>query len=76
MILSSYFIFDTIKIGANISNASGVIKFNQYGLSVSLIKYLFDSFYISFDYDKKIKDITGGDIYNNTYSFLRLGYEF
>ena len=76
LILNSFFIFDTAKIGANISNASGIIEFNQYGLSVSLIKYLFDSFYISFDHDRKIKDVSGGDTYNNSYSFLRLGYEF
>ena len=76
LILNSYFIFDTIKMGANFSNASGVIEFKQYGLSLSLIKYIFDNFYMSFDYDQKVKDVTGGDSYNNSYSFLRLGYEF
>ena len=41
-----------------------------------LVKYILDDFYISFDYDQKVKDITGGDLYNNSYSFLRLGYQF
>ena len=76
LILNSYFIFDTIKMGANFSSASGVIEFKQYGFSLSLIKYFFDDFYLSFDYDRKLKDVTDGDSYNNSYSFLRLGYEF
>ena len=76
LILNSYFVFDTIKLGANYSNASGVVEFSQYGLSLSLVKYILDDFYISFDYDQKVKDIIGGDLYNNSYSFLRLGYEF
>ena len=49
-------------------------KVNQYGISLSLVKYLFDDFYISFDHDQKIKSISGGDEFNNSYSFLRLGY--
>ena len=76
LILNSYFIFDTIKMGASFSNATGVIEFKQYGISLSLIKYILDDFYLSFDYDRKLKDIDGGDLYNNSYSFLRLGYEF
>tara|TARA_B100002051_G_C16736733_1_gene641686 strand:- start:67 stop:3204 length:3138 start_codon:yes stop_codon:yes gene_type:complete len=76
LILNSYLIFDTIKLGANLSNASGVVEFQQYGVSMSLIKYIFENFYMSFDYDRKFKDIDGGDVYDNSYSFLRLGYEF
>ena len=59
------------------SIGSGVIAFNQYGFSFSVIKNLMDDFYISFDHEYKIKDISdGGDTYNNSYSFLRLGYQF
>ena len=76
LLLKSYIIFDTIKISSHISKASGVIDFNQYGVSLSLIKYLFDDFYVSFDHDQKIKSVSGGDKFNNSYSFLRLGYEF
>jgi len=35
-----------------------------------------DDFYISFDHEKKIKDIDDEDMYDNSYSFLRLGYQF
>lgn len=76
IILKTYLIFDTIKLGANLSGASGAIDFNQYGLSLSVIKNLMDDFYISFDHEYKIKDVSGGDTYNNSYSFLRLGYQF
>ena len=76
VILNSYLIFDIIKLGANFTNASGVVRFGQFGLSLSLIKYLSDDFFVSFDYDRKIKKITDGDTYNNSYSFLRLGYDF
>ena len=76
VVFNSYFIFDIIKLGANFTNASGVVKFDQFGLSMSLVKYLFDDFFLTFDYDRKLKKIAGGDTYNNSYSFLRLGYEF
>jgi len=35
-----------------------------------------DDFYISFDHEYKVKDVLDGDTYNNSYSFLRLGYQF
>ena len=58
------------------SDAQGVVNFEQYGLSLSIFKNLMDSFYISFDYENKLKNILGGDKYNNSYSFLRFGYQF
>ncbi|MAX09936.1 MAG: hypothetical protein CMG13_03610 [Candidatus Marinimicrobia bacterium] len=74
--LKTYLIFDTVKLGAHLSDAQGVVNFEQYGLSLSIIKNLMDNFYISFDYENKLKNIVGGDKYNNSYSFLRLGYQF
>ena len=35
-----------------------------------------NAFYISFDYENKLKNILDGANYNNSYSFLRLGYKF
>ena len=75
-ILKSYLVFDQIKVGGHFSTASGVIDFDQYGFSISLLRNIFDTFYVTLDYDVKAKSILNGDSYNNSYFVVRFGYQF
>ena len=75
-ILKSYLVFDQIKIGGHFSTASGVIDFDQYGFSISLLRIIFDTFYINLNYDAKAKSILNGDSYDNSYFIIRFGYQF
>ena len=69
-------IFDQIKVGGHFSTASGVIDFDQYGLSISLLRNIFDTFYINLDYDAKAKNVLNENNYNNSYIVVRFGYNF
>ena len=75
-ILKSYLIFDQIKVGGHFSTALGVIEFDQYGLSISLLRNIFDTFYINLDYDAKTKNVLNEDNYSNSYFVVRFGYNF
>ena len=53
-----------------------MIEFDQYGLSISLLRNIFDTFYINLDYDAKAKNVLNEDNYNNSYIVVRFGYNF
>ena len=50
--------------------------FDQYGFSISLLRNIFDTFYINLDYDIKAKNVLNEDNYDNSYFIIRLGYQF
>ena len=50
--------------------------FDQYGFSVSLLRNIFDTFYINLDYDAKTKNVLNEDNYSNSYFVMRFGYNF
>ncbi|MAV64210.1 MAG: hypothetical protein CMG00_03345 [Candidatus Marinimicrobia bacterium] len=76
VLFKSFVIFDKINFGLHFSMAEGIIDFNQLGISCSTVNYIFEDFYLTFDYKASLKDIVGEKRYNNSTALIRFGYEF